>query len=97
MSLSNTSSLNRRIEDDSADCLMAFDTIACSWADVKVHFATSSVYPFHFGEGDWKLGDGEGLVNRGGGGSRRSRGSETTFVPEMDENDPRRGPGELFD
>ena len=73
---------------------MALDTIACSCAEVKVHFATSSVYPFHFGGGVWKLGDGVGLLCRAGG---RKRESGTTVVLEMDEKDPRRGPGELID
>ena len=73
---------------------MALDTIACSCAEVKVHFATSSVYPFHLGIGVWKLGDGVGLLYRAGG---RVRGSGTILLLATDEKDVRRGPGELTD
>lgn len=58
ISPSNVSRHNSRIEDPSADCLIALEMTFCSWEDVSVHWAASTVSPRHLAGGVWNLGRG---------------------------------------
>lgn len=51
------------MDEASADCRMALDTMPCSCDEENVHFAASMVYPRHFSGGVWNRGDTDEAID----------------------------------